>query len=87
MTKPDVDWSELIPVCDCVAMKRKIQAEIYEETKHMTREERREYNRQASERLWADIERRRAERRAAESRTRGADHEHQQRTTTSRYTF
>ena len=56
-----------IPVFDCVALKRKIQAEIYEETKHMTWEERREYDRQAGERFWADIERRRAERQASEA--------------------
>ena len=51
-----------IPVFDCVALKRKIQAEIYEETKHMTWEEQRERLRKNSEEFWADIERRRAER-------------------------
>jgi len=45
--------------CDCVAMKRKIQAEIYEETKNMTREEWREHTRKASKEFWADIECRR----------------------------
>ena len=48
--------------CDCVAMKRKIQADIYEETKHMTWEEEREYIRKASEEFWAGVERYRAER-------------------------
>jgi len=50
MTK--IDWSKYPPVpgFDCVAMKQKIQAKIYEETKHMTLEERRERTRQASER-------------------------------------
>jgi len=43
-------------------MKRKIQAEIYEETKNMTREERREHTRKASEEFWAGVERLRAER-------------------------
>ena len=58
-----IDWSKYppIPGFDCVAMKREIQAKIYEETKHMTPEEQRERTRQASERLWADIERRRNE--------------------------
>jgi len=59
MTKTELDkFIDNIPVFDCIALKRKIQAEIYEETKHITLEERREYDRQASERL----ERRRAER-------------------------
>ena len=42
-----IDWSKYppIPGFDCVAMKREIQAKIYEETKHMTPEERREYTR------------------------------------------
>jgi len=36
--------------CDCVKLKRAIQAVIYEETKFMTPEERRDYFRQAGER-------------------------------------
>lgn len=36
--------------CDCVKLKRAIQAKIYEETRYMTRAEIREYYRQASER-------------------------------------
>jgi len=49
MTK--IDWSKYPPVpgFDCVAMKQAIQAKIYEETKHMTQEERRERTHQASE--------------------------------------
>ena len=70
MTKTALDeFIDNIPVFDCVALKRKIQAEIYEETKHMTWEERREYDRQASERFWADVERRRAERQMEEAQT------------------
>ena len=62
MTKPEADWlSELIPVCDCVAMKRKIQAEIYEETKGMTREEYFAFLRKGSGEFWADVKRLRAE--------------------------
>ena len=63
MTKTELDnFIDNIPVFDCVALKRKIQAEIYEETKHMTLEERRERSRRISDEFWADIERRRAER-------------------------
>ena len=54
--------------CDCVKLKRAIQAKIYEETKYMTPEERRERRRKNSEEFRADIERRRAEL-AAESQT------------------
>jgi len=59
MTKLDLSTIKPIPGFDCVKMKREIQAKIYKETKDMTREEEREYIRQASERFWADIERRR----------------------------
>jgi hypothetical protein len=62
MTTLDLSAIKPIPGFDCVKMKREIQAEIYEETKHMTPEERQEYTRQASERFWADIELRRAKR-------------------------
>ena len=61
MTKIDWDKFQPIPGFDCVEWKRARQAQIFEETKHMTLEERRERSRQASERFWADIERRRAE--------------------------
>jgi hypothetical protein len=47
--------------CDCVKLKRAIQAKIYEETKYMTPEERRDRTRQASHAFRAEIERRRAE--------------------------
>ena len=47
--------------CDCVKLKKATQAMIYEETKYMTPEERREYSRKASEECWSDIERRRKE--------------------------
>jgi hypothetical protein len=55
-----INWDKFppIPGFDSVRMKREIQARIYEETKHMTPEEQREHTRQASERFWADIERR-----------------------------
>jgi len=50
MTK--IDWNKFppIPGFDCVEWKRQRQAQIFEETKHMTLEERRERSRQASER-------------------------------------
>ena len=68
MTK--IDWSKYPPVpgFDSIRMKREIQAKIYEETKHMTREEVREYYRQASEES-ALRRKARAERRATESPT------------------
>ena len=53
--------------CDCVKLKRAIQAQIYEETKYMTPEEQRERLRKNSEAFRADIERRRKE--LAESQT------------------
>ena len=71
MTK--IDWSKYppIPGFDCVKMKREIQAQIYEETKNMTREEQRERLRKNVERFDREIERIRAERRrqAAEAQT------------------
>ena len=48
--------------CDCVKLKRAIQAKIYEETKYMTREERREYDRRGEEEFDRKIERIRTER-------------------------
>jgi hypothetical protein len=48
MTK--FNWNiEPIPGFSCVQMKRDIQAKIYEETKDMSPEQRRERTRQASE--------------------------------------
>ena len=68
MTKLDLSQIKPIPGFDSLKWKRKIQAEIYEETKHMTSEERRERLRQASER--AVLRRKElAERQAAEART------------------
>ena len=54
--------------CDCVAMKRAIQARIYEETKHMTWDEIREHTRKGAEEFDRKIERIRAEM-AAEAQT------------------
>ena len=68
MTKLDLSQIKPIPGFDSLKWKRKIQAEIYEETKHLTPEEQRERLRQASER--AAIRRKElAEQRAAESQT------------------
>jgi len=50
MTKLDLSRIKPIPGFDCVAMKREIQAKIYEETKNMPPEEQRERLRQVSER-------------------------------------
>jgi hypothetical protein len=54
--------------CDCVKLKRAIQAKIYEETKYMTPEEQREHFRQAGESFRAELDRRRATR-ATEKQT------------------
>jgi len=51
MTKLDLSQIKPIPGFDCVKMKREIQAAIYEETKHMTWEERREHTRKSAERF------------------------------------
>jgi hypothetical protein len=58
-----IDWSKfpVIPGLDAVQAKWDIQAEIYEETKHMTPEQRREHTRKASEEFQEEIKRRRAE--------------------------
>jgi len=50
--------------CDCVAMKRAIQARIYEETKHMTWDEIREHTRKGAEEFDRKLERIRAEKAA-----------------------
>jgi len=67
MAKHKTNWYPgAIPGFDCVKMKREIQTQIYEETKHMTPEEQRERLRQASER--ATIRRKElAQRRVAKS--------------------
>ena len=60
MTKFEDNWNpEIDNDFRVLEWKARIQAEIYEETKHMTREERREYFRKGSEKFWAAIERRR----------------------------
>jgi hypothetical protein len=58
MTK--IDWNKfpVVPGFDAIECKRKVQAEIYEETKYMTPEEQRERLRQVVERA----DQRRAER-------------------------
>ena len=61
MATLDLSQFKPIPGFDCVEWKRERQTKIFEETKHLTLEERRERSRRASERFWADIERRRAE--------------------------
>ena len=49
------NWNiEPIPGFSCVKMKLDIQSQIYEETKDMTLEQRRERTRQASERFRED---------------------------------
>ena len=68
MTALDLSKIKPIPGFDCVKMKREIQAKIYEETKHMTPEERQERTRRASEKLRAEGKRFRAEQ-ALESQT------------------
>jgi len=73
MTLTTLELSKIqpIPGFDCVKMKREIQAQIYEETKNMTREEQCERLRKNVERFDREIERIRAERqrRAAEAQT------------------
>jgi hypothetical protein len=63
MTTFDLSQIKPIPGFDSLKWKREVQAKIYEETKHMTREQVREYYRQAVERG----DKRRAERAKAES--------------------
>ncbi|MCL2303837.1 MAG: hypothetical protein FWC43_00685 [Planctomycetaceae bacterium] len=50
MTKREIVWPEPIPGFDPVKWKRQVHAEIERETEGMTKEEVREYFRQASER-------------------------------------
>ena len=69
MTTLDLSQIKPIPGFDCVAMKRKIQSEIYEETKHMTPEERPEHTRKSAERFDEKQRLRRVERQAAEPPT------------------
>ena len=67
MTKLDLSQLKSIPGFDCLKWKAETQAKIYEETKNMTREEVREYYRQAVER--ADRRRAERERQSVESQT------------------
>jgi len=67
MTKLDLSQLKPIPGFDCLKWKAETQAKIYEETKNMTREEVREYYRQAVER--ADRRRAERERQSVESQT------------------
>jgi len=51
MTKFDLSQIKPIPGFDSLKWKREVQAQIYEETKDMTPEQRRERERQAAERM------------------------------------
>ena len=66
MTKFDLSQIKPIPGFDSLKWKREIQAQIYEETKHMTWEERREHTRKVSEAFQAEQRLHRAERAALE---------------------
>ncbi|MDR0520251.1 MAG: hypothetical protein LBH00_00180 [Planctomycetaceae bacterium] len=61
MTRQKIDWSKYnpIPGFDGLKWKEERQAQIYEETKNMTREEFREYLRKGSEEFQKDIAERR----------------------------
>ena len=62
MTKLETDWyPEPIPGFDALKTKWEIQAQIYEEIKHMTPEEQREHTHKSAERFDAEMKRRRAE--------------------------
>ena len=56
MTKFDLSQIKPIPGFDSLKWKREVQTEIYEETKHMTPEQRRDYFHQASERMQRERE-------------------------------
>ena len=61
MTKPKLSQTTPIPGFDSQKWLRKVRAQIYKETKNMTPEQRLERTRQASERLQAEMDCRRAE--------------------------
>jgi hypothetical protein len=61
MTKFNLSQIKPIPGFDSLKWKREVQAKIYEETKHMTFEERREYSRKSSEQLRQEREQYQAE--------------------------
>ena len=67
MTKFDLSQIKPIPGFDSLKWKQEVQTEIYEETKHMTPEQRRDYFRQASERMQKEREQYWAERALTES--------------------
>ena len=67
------EMTEVAFRCDCVKLKRAIQAKIYEETKYMTQEEVREYTRKGAEEFDRKVERYRAER-AKLAESVGTDH-------------
>ena len=60
MTKLDLSQFKPIPDFDSLKWKQEVQAKIYEETKGMTPEQRRERTRQASERMRKEREQYRA---------------------------
>ena len=60
-------YPETAPRFDCVQEKRRIQAEIYEDIKSMTWEQRHEYFRRGSEEFREKVERYRTERTKKES--------------------
>ena len=61
MTKIDLSQFKPIPGFDSLKWKQERQAKIYEETKHMTPEQRREREWQASERMRKEREQYQAE--------------------------
>ena len=61
MTKLDMSQFKPIPGFDSLKWKREVQTQIYEETKHMTPAQRRERERQASERMRKEREQYQAE--------------------------
>jgi hypothetical protein len=67
MTKIDLSQFKPIPGFDSLKWKQEVQTKIYEETKHMTPEERRERTRQASERMRKEREQYQAEQAAGDS--------------------
>jgi hypothetical protein len=64
MTTLDLSQFKPIPGFDSLKWKQERQAQIYEETKHMTPEERREYTRKKAESFDRKIEHIQAERQA-----------------------
>jgi len=70
MTEHETEWQlGDMPDFDPIEMKRRIQAEIYEETKGMTGKEVLDFFRKGSEEFWAGVDHRRAERATSEPQT------------------